>query len=87
MLFVNDSGCDAEAVFLVIVLFEKPSKEKDSGDIVSFELKLTFCSCSVVSVFFFLISLEKSYPFSFPLLTQASNFFSMTMSRFSFQFI
>ena len=52
MLFVGNSGCDAEAGFLVIVLVGKPSKAKGSGDIISFELKLIFCSCSVVSVFF-----------------------------------
>ena len=75
---------DTETEFLVIVLVGKPLKAKGSGDIISFELKLIFCSCSVVSVFFFLILLEKSYPFSFALLTQASNFFSMTMSMFSF---
>ena len=87
MLFiVGDSGCETEAGFLVIVLVGKPLKAKGSGDIISFELKLIFCSCSVVSVFF-LILLEKSYPFSFALLTQDFNFFSMTMSMFSFQFI
>ena len=53
MLLVNNSGCDAKAVFLVIVLFGKPLKANGSGDIVSFELKLIFCSCSVVSVFLF----------------------------------
>ena len=39
---------------LVIVLVGngKPLKAKGSGDIISFELKLIFCSCSVVSVFF-----------------------------------
>ena len=86
MLFVGDSGCHAEAGFLVIVLVGKPLKAKGSGDIISFELKLIFCSYSGASVsfFFFLILLEKSYPFSFALLTQASNFFSMTMSMFSF---
>ena len=55
------------------VLVGKPLEEKGLGDIISFELKLIF--------------LEKSYPFSFALLTQASSFFSMTMSMFSFQFI
>ena len=84
LFIVGDSGCETEAGFLVIVLVGKPLKAKGSGDIISFELKLIFCSCSVVSVFFFLILLEKSYPFSFALLTQASNFFSMTMSMFSF---
>ena len=70
MLFVGDSGCHAEAGFLVIVLVGKPLKAKGSGDIISFELKLIFCSCSVVSVFSFLILLEKIYPISFVLLTQ-----------------
>ena len=39
---------------LVIVLVGngKPLKAKGSGDIISFELKLIFCSCSVVSIFF-----------------------------------
>ena len=83
---VGDSGSETEAWFLVIVLVGKPLKAKDSGDIVSFEFKLLFCFCSVVSVFF-LILLENRYPFSFALLTQASNFFSMTMPMFSFQFI
>ena len=54
MLFiVGDSGCETEAGFLVIVLVGKPLKAKGSGDIISFELKLIFCSCSVVSVFLF----------------------------------
>ena len=44
---------DTETEFLVIVLVGKPLKAKGSGDIISFELKLIFCSCSVVSVFFF----------------------------------
>ena len=43
---------DTETEFLVIVLVGKPLKAKGSGDIISFELKLIFCSCSVVSVFF-----------------------------------
>ena len=43
---------DTETGFLVIVLVGKPLKAKGSGDIISFELKLIFCSCSVVSVFF-----------------------------------
>ena len=41
---------DTETEFLVIVLVGKPLKAKGSGDIVSFELKLIFCSCSVVSL-------------------------------------
>ena len=86
LFIVGDSGCETEAGFLVIVLVGKPLKAKGSGDIISFELKLIFCSCSVVSVFFKNF-LEKCYPFSLALLTQASNFFSMTMSMFSFQFI
>ena len=44
--------CETEAGFLVIVLVGKPLKAKGSGNIISFELKLIFCSCSVVSVFF-----------------------------------
>ena len=60
---------DTETEFLVIVLVGKPLKAKGSGDIVSFELKLIFCSCSVVSLsVFFKILLEKIYPFSFALL-------------------
>ena len=58
LFIVGDSGCETEAGFLVIVLVGKPLKAKGSGDIISFELKLIFCSCSVVSVFF-LILLEK----------------------------
>ena len=53
LFIVGDSGCETEAAFLVIVLVGKSLKVKDSGDIISFELKLIFCSCSVVSVFFF----------------------------------
>ena len=64
---------DSGCETLVIVLVGKPLKAKGSGDTICFELKLIF--------------LEKSYPFSFALLTQASSFFSMTMSMFSFQFI
>ena len=87
LFIVGDSGCETEAGFLVIVLVGKPLKAEGSGDIISFELKLIFCSFSV-QWFQYLILLEKSYPFSFALLTtQALNFFSMTMSRFSFQFI
>ena len=46
--------CETEAGFLVIVLVGngKPLKSMGSGDIISFELKLIFCSCSVVSIFF-----------------------------------
>ena len=58
--FVGDSvclslRCETEAGFLVIVLVGNgnPLKAKGSGDIISFELKLISCSCSVVSVFFF----------------------------------
>ena len=88
LFIVGDSGCETKAGSLVIELVEKPLKEKGSGYIISFELKLVFCSCSVQWFqYFFLILLEKSYPSSFALLTQASNFFSMTISMFSFQFI
>ena len=87
LFIVGDSGCETEAGFLVIVLVGKPLKAKGSGDIISFELKLIFCSCSVVSFFFFQILLEKIYAFSFALLTQASNFLFMTMPMFLFQFI
>ena len=41
---------DTETEFLVIVLVGKPLKAKGSGDIISFELKLIFCSCSMVSL-------------------------------------
>ena len=46
---------DTETGFLVTVLAGKPLKAKGSGDIISFELKLIFCFCSMVSrsVFFF----------------------------------
>ena len=61
---------DTETGFLVIVLVGKPLKAKGSGDIISVELKLIFCSCSMVSLsVFLLILLEKSYPSSFALLT------------------
>ena len=81
LFIVGDSGCETEAGFLVIVLVGKPL------NIFFFQLKLIFCSCSVVSVFFFFLLLEKSYLFSFALLTQTFNFFSMTKSMFSFQFV
>ena len=41
---------DTETGFLVIVLFGKSLKAKGSGDIISFDLKLIFCSCSMVSL-------------------------------------
>ena len=41
---------DTETEFLVIGLFGKSLKAKVSGDIISFELKLIFCSCSMVSL-------------------------------------
>ena len=70
LFIVGDSVClslrwETEAGFLVIVLVGngKSLKAKGSGDIISFERKLIFCYCSVFSVFF-LILLEKSYPFS-----------------------
>ena len=53
LLIVGDSGCETEAGFLVIVWVGKPLKAKGSGDIISFERKLIFCSCSVISVFVF----------------------------------
>ena len=89
LFIVGDSVClslryETEAGFLVIVLVGKLLKAKGSGDIISLEVKALFCSCSVVSVIF-LILLGKSYPFSFALLTQVSNFFSMFM--FSSKFI
>ena len=52
LFIVGDSGFETEAGFSVIVLVGKPLKAKGSGNIISFELKLIFCSCSVVSVFF-----------------------------------
>ena len=57
LFIVGDSVClslrsKTEAGFLVIVLVGKPLKAKGSGHVISFELKLIFCSCSVVSVFF-----------------------------------
>ena len=87
LFIIGDSGCKTEAGFLVIVLVRKPLKAKGSGNIISFELKLIFCSGSVISSIFVKILLETRYPFSFALLTQASNFFSVTISMFSFQFI
>ena len=48
LFIVGDSECETEAGFLVIELIGKPIKEKGSGDMISFELKLIFCSCSVV---------------------------------------
>ena len=44
---VGDSGCETEAGSLVIVFVGKPLKAKGLGDIISFELKLICCSCSV----------------------------------------
>ena len=42
------------------MLVGKPLKAKGSGDIISFELKLIFCSCSMVSLsVFFLNSFRK----------------------------
>ena len=86
LFIVGDSGFETETGFSVIVLVGKTLKAKGSGNIISFELKIIFCSCSVCQWFqyFFKMLLEKSYPFSFALLTQASNFFSMTMSMFLF---
>ena len=76
LFIVGNSGFERGAGFSVIAFVRKPLKSKGSGNIISFELKLIFCSCSVVPVFF-LILLGKSYPFSFSLSAQASNFFSM----------
>ena len=53
IFIVGDSGCKTEAGFSVIVLVGKNLKAKGSENIISFELKLIFCFCSVVSVFFF----------------------------------
>ena len=44
--------CETEAGFLLIVLVGKLLKAKGSGDIIPFEVKALFCSCSVVSLFF-----------------------------------
>ena len=65
--------CETDAGFLVIVLVGNPLKAKGSGDIISFEFKLIFCSCSVVSASFKIL-LEKSYPFSFAFLTSFQPF-------------
>ena len=52
---------DTETGFLVAVLAGKPLKAKGSGDIISFELKLIFCSCSMISLsVFFLNSYRKN---------------------------
>ena len=61
--------CETEAWFLVSVSWGKPLKVKGSVDIFSFEFRLIFWSCPVVSVFFKKSLLGKSYPFSFVLLT------------------
>ena len=50
---------DVKQRLLVIVLVGKLLKAKGSGDIISFELKLIFCSCSVV-LFFFSNSFRKN---------------------------
>ena len=55
LFIVGDSGCETEAGFSVIVLVGKPLKAKGSGNIISFKLKLIFCSCSMVSVFFLIL--------------------------------
>ena len=52
LFIVCNSGCEIEAGFSFIVLVGKPLQAKGSGNIIPFELKLVFCSCSVVSVFF-----------------------------------
>ena len=66
--------CKTEAGLLVIVLFGKPLKAKGSGDITSFEFKLILHILNFALVqwfhYFFKILLEKSYPFSFALLTR-----------------
>ena len=49
---VGNSGFETEAGFSVIALVGKPLKAEGSGNIISFEVKLIFCSCSVVPVFF-----------------------------------
>ena len=42
ILFIaDDLGCESEVGFVVIVLVGKPLKAKGSGDIISFELKLS----------------------------------------------
>ena len=46
---------DTETGFLVAVLAGNPLKAKGSGDIISFELKLIFCSCSMVSLSVFFL--------------------------------
>ena len=54
ILFIfGDSGCETEGGSLVIVLVGKPLKGKGSEDIISFELKLIFCSCSVQRLQYF----------------------------------
>ena len=54
----------------LIVLVGKPLKAKGSGDIISFELKLIFCSCSMVSLsVFFLNSFRRKLSIFFALLT------------------
>ena len=57
-LFIVDDSvylslrCETEAWFLVSVSSGKPLKVKGSVDIFSFEFRLIFWSCPVVSVFF-----------------------------------
>ena len=50
LFIVGDSVC-LSLRLSVIVLVGKPLKAKGSGHIISFELKLAFCSFAVVSVF------------------------------------
>ena len=57
LFIVDDSVClslryETEAGFLLIVLVGKLLKAKGSGDIISFEVKASFCSYSVVLLFF-----------------------------------
>ena len=71
LFIIGDTVCfslryETQAGFSVIVLVGKLLKGKVQ-DTISFGFKLIFCSLSVVS--FFLMLLEKSYPFSFAFLT------------------
>ena len=52
LFIVGNSGFETEAGFSVIALVGKPLKAKGSENTISFEVKLIFCSCSVVPVFF-----------------------------------
>ena len=77
-----------KTAILVIVLLGKSLKGKGSGDIISFQFKLLFASCSVVSVFFLILS-EKKFSIFFCALEKPPTFslcpclFSVDINKFS----